>query len=124
MFLELEEAFSLFDIDGNGLISLNELTAVLKSLGKEYLDEDIKEMMDLADKDGKSNKQSYGSIDQLSNISYDNDVDDGDVVVTVMKTMMIIMIDNDYNNQDNRGDCYGDFVVVVVVDDDDYYYND
>ena len=51
-FLDLEEAFSLFDIDGNGQITLNELIAVLRSLGKDFSDEDVKEMLDIADKDG------------------------------------------------------------------------
>ena len=52
LFLELEETFCLFDIDGNGLISVNELTAVLQSLGKDFSEEDIKEMHEIADKDG------------------------------------------------------------------------
>ena len=57
-FVELEEAFSLFDIDGNGLISLNELTAVMKSVGKDLVDEDIQEMLTLADKDGKLQRRN------------------------------------------------------------------
>ena len=52
-FSVLEEAFALFDIDGNGFISLDELTAVMQSLGKDCTEEDIKEMLELADKDGK-----------------------------------------------------------------------
>eukprot|EP00795_Rhopilema_esculentum_P002776 gene2776-999_t len=49
---DLEETFSLFDVDGNGMISLQELTSVLQSLGKEFAEEDIKEMLEIADKDG------------------------------------------------------------------------
>ena len=51
-FVELKETFSMFDIDGSGHISIQELTAVLKSLGKDLSDEDIKEMHEIADKDG------------------------------------------------------------------------
>jgi len=49
---DLEKAFSLFDIDGSGDISIPELTAVLQSLGKDFSDEDLKEMHDIADKNG------------------------------------------------------------------------
>ena len=35
------------------MISLQELTSVLQSLGKEIAEEDIKEMLEIADKDGK-----------------------------------------------------------------------
>ena len=48
----MEKAFSLFDIDGSGDISIPELTAVLQSLGKDFSDEDLKEMHDIADKNG------------------------------------------------------------------------
>ena len=48
----MEKTFSLFDIDGSGDISIPELTAVLQSLGKEFSDEDLKEMHDIADKNG------------------------------------------------------------------------
>lgn len=51
-FADLEETFSLFDIDGNGFISPSELIAVLKSLGTEHSEVDIKEMHEIADRDG------------------------------------------------------------------------
>ena len=48
----MEELFTLFDIDGSGNISIEELTAVLQSLGKDYSEEDIREMHEIADKNG------------------------------------------------------------------------
>eukprot|EP00794_Sanderia_malayensis_P020133 gene20133-22106_t len=48
---ELQEAFSLFDIDGNGVVSMQEIAAVMKSIGMEYSDEDINEMIHIVDKD-------------------------------------------------------------------------
>lgn len=54
-YLDLEETFALFDIDGNGRISSHELIAVLKSVGTQYSEEDIKEMHKIADLDGKWN---------------------------------------------------------------------
>jgi len=49
---ELLEAFSVFDKDGNGFIDQDELTHVLASLGEELDEEQVKEMMRQADKDG------------------------------------------------------------------------
>jgi calmodulin len=49
---ELIEAFKVFDRDGNGLISLQELKITLSLLGNKPLkDEEIEEMMNEADSD-------------------------------------------------------------------------
>ena len=42
---ELKEAFSLFDRDGDGTITLPELKVVMKSMGQNPTEEELKEMM-------------------------------------------------------------------------------
>lgn len=49
---ELREAFKVFDRDGTGTISRDELKAVMKSLGENLTEDEIDEMLKLADKDG------------------------------------------------------------------------
>jgi calmodulin len=54
---ELYNAFKVFDKDGSGTISSDELRNVLKSLGEDLSDEELDEMIKLADRNGD------GSID-------------------------------------------------------------
>ena len=54
---ELYNAFKVFDKDGSGTISSDELRNVLKSLGEDLTDEEVDEMIKLADRNGD------GSID-------------------------------------------------------------
>jgi len=49
---ELEEAFKLFDQDGNGLISPQELKNALKLLGEDLPDDEIHSMIKEADLNG------------------------------------------------------------------------
>ncbi|KAL8535895.1 hypothetical protein ACS0TY_011516 [Phlomoides rotata] len=49
----LKHAFSVFDIDKNGMISAEELQNVLKSLGEECTFEDCRKMISGVDSDGK-----------------------------------------------------------------------
>ena len=49
---KLKWAFRLFDKDGNGLISFEELGHVMKNLGENLTDSEIGEMMNEADSDG------------------------------------------------------------------------
>ena len=46
------EAFKIFDKDGNGFISLEELCQVMKSIGENITEEDAKQMIKEADIDG------------------------------------------------------------------------
>ena len=46
------EAFKLFDADNSNSISVSELKSVLKALGKDLTDEQIRVMMASTDKDG------------------------------------------------------------------------
>jgi len=49
---ELLNAFKVFDKDGSGTISTEELKNVLRSLGENLTDADLDEMVKLADKNG------------------------------------------------------------------------
>lgn len=50
---ELREAFSLFDKDGSGTISNEELEVVMKSLGQNPTEDELQEMIREVDVDGK-----------------------------------------------------------------------
>ncbi|KAE8713377.1 putative calcium-binding protein CML18 [Hibiscus syriacus] len=49
---ELKDAFDMYDLDKNGLISVNELHAVLKRLGEKCSLSDCRRMISQVDKDG------------------------------------------------------------------------
>lgn len=49
---ELREAFQVFDKDGNGYISKEELHQVMNNLGEKLTDEEIADMIREADVDG------------------------------------------------------------------------
>lgn len=49
---ELREAFSVFDKDGNGFISAEELKSALLNLGEKLEDHEIRAMIAAADRDG------------------------------------------------------------------------
>eukprot|EP01012_Entosiphon_sulcatum_P041095 TRINITY_DN54888_c0_g1_i1.p1 TRINITY_DN54888_c0_g1~~TRINITY_DN54888_c0_g1_i1.p1 ORF type:complete len:153 (+),score=32.74 TRINITY_DN54888_c0_g1_i1:58-516(+) len=59
---ELDEAFRLYDVNRDGLISPWELRHVMTSLGERMTDEDIQEMMHEADLDG----DGYLNFDEFS----------------------------------------------------------
>ena len=62
---ETRAAFAVFDKDGSGTISADELRQVMKSLGEDLTDKEIDEMLAEADKDKsgtidcKSSPSSY-----------------------------------------------------------------
>lgn len=49
---ELREAFAIFDKDGNGFISADELKSALLNLGEKMEDHEVRAMIAAADKDG------------------------------------------------------------------------
>jgi len=49
---ENKEAFKVFDKDGNGFISADELRHMMTSLGEKLTDEEVQEMIKEADMDG------------------------------------------------------------------------
>ena len=50
--IELREAFKVFDKNGDGYISVNELRQVVTTLGEKMTDEELIEMLSEADCDG------------------------------------------------------------------------
>eukprot|EP01083_Nonionella_stella_P216810 778888_1 len=50
--LEYQDAFKFFDKNGDGFIDFNELKDVLLSLGEQFTNQDIQDMIDEADKSG------------------------------------------------------------------------
>ena len=50
---EFKEAFSLFDKDGDGTISVRELGTVMRSLGQNPTEAELQDMINSADTDGK-----------------------------------------------------------------------
>jgi Ca2+-binding EF-hand superfamily protein len=56
---ELQEAFSLFDKDGSGTISNEELEVVMKSLGQNPTDEELQKMIREVDADGKQSCNKF-----------------------------------------------------------------
>jgi calmodulin len=53
MYAEFKQAFHVFDKDGDGTISVKELGIVMRSLGQNPSDEELKEMIDEVDTDGE-----------------------------------------------------------------------
>jgi len=51
--VELREAFGLFDIDGDGKITTDELGTVMKSLGMNPSADQLRDMIDEVDIDGQ-----------------------------------------------------------------------
>lgn len=49
---EIVEAFKVFDKDGSGKISAEELRSIMTDLGEQLTDNDVDEMIRGADKDG------------------------------------------------------------------------
>lgn len=60
--LELREAFSLFDKDGSGTISNDELEVVMKSLGQNPTQGELKQMIQEVDVDGKFLRKKLFSL--------------------------------------------------------------
>jgi len=61
---EMQAAFAVFDHDGSGTISLEELRRVMKSFGEELTDDDLDQMIKEVDKDGD------GSIDYKEFVNF------------------------------------------------------
>ena len=49
---EMKKAFTLFDLDGDGFISPSELRAVMQNVDERIPDEEVYEMIRIADLDG------------------------------------------------------------------------
>ena len=60
------DMFQLFDKDGNGYISAQELRSVMQSLGENFSDEVIEEMIDEADMNGDNQIDFFEFVKILS----------------------------------------------------------
>lgn len=49
---ELRKTFNIFDIDGNGYISADEIKKTMAHLGENLTDEEVNDMIKAADKNG------------------------------------------------------------------------
>ena len=65
---ELQEAFKIFDKDGNGLISAAELRHVMTNLGEKLSDEEVDEMIREADLDGDGQVNYAGMINFIERV--------------------------------------------------------
>ena len=76
---QLKQAFALFDLDGNGFITNDELGTVLRKMGQEPTDEEIEQMIHEIDEDGD------GTIDfdefcELMENRMSNDNSEADII--------------------------------------------
>ncbi|XP_055534095.1 calmodulin-beta-like [Wyeomyia smithii] len=58
---ELRDAFKIFDRDGDGFLSVDELSAVMKNFGERLSDDELADLLEEADidKDGKINYEEF-----------------------------------------------------------------
>ena len=54
---EFKDAFSLFDKDGNGTISKDELGMVMKSIGRNPTEQELQDMINDVDADGRKHTE-------------------------------------------------------------------
>lgn len=59
---EFKEAFSLFDKDGDGTISSDELGVVMRSLGQNPSDQELDDLIKEVDIDGMVNYNSFKTL--------------------------------------------------------------
>ncbi len=64
---EIIEAFKLFDTDGSGFITTDEIKKALADIGEEVSDEEIKKNFQIADKNGDGRI----SIDEFCALYFD-----------------------------------------------------
>ncbi|XP_030567054.1 uncharacterized protein DDB_G0290301 isoform X1 [Drosophila novamexicana] len=69
---EFREAFRLFDKDGDGCITKEELGTVMRSLGQFARVEELQEMLQEIDVDGDGNVSFEEFVDILSNMTYED----------------------------------------------------
>ena len=61
---ELEDAFSLFDVNGDGVITLEELKQVALDLGEDMTEEELKEMLKGASSKNKDKSKGNLEVDR------------------------------------------------------------
>lgn len=69
----MRSTFDMFDTDKSGTISVNELKSVLKKLGKNMSDKEIKKMMSSVDKD-QSGEVDFDEFCQMMGMSSEDEL--------------------------------------------------
>ena len=59
---ELKKTFNIFDIDGNGFISPDEIKKTMEHLGEKLTDEEVNDMVKAADKNGDGKIDIHGKL--------------------------------------------------------------
>lgn len=73
---EFKEAFSLFDKDGDGVISTRELGTVMRSLGQNPTDSEIQDMINEIDEDGNGTIDFTEFLSLMVRKIQSNNIDD------------------------------------------------
>ncbi|KAF9681713.1 hypothetical protein SADUNF_Sadunf05G0031300 [Salix dunnii] len=73
---DLQEAFCLFDKDGDGCITFEELSTVIKSLDHSATDEELHIMMSEADVDGNGTIEFVEFLNLMERKMRENDADE------------------------------------------------
>eukprot|EP01069_Polyplicarium_translucidae_P001971 Polyplicarium_translucidae@DN1874_c0_g1_i1.p3 len=76
---EAARTFSLFDADGTGRVGLRTLRAAARQLGESYTDDDLREMIEEADRDGDGfvdAEDFYRIIRRATDPLYDSEEDE------------------------------------------------
>lgn len=63
---EVKKTFQIFDIDGNGYISADEIKKTMQNIGENLTDEEVKDMIKAADKNGDGKIDLSGNNFQIS----------------------------------------------------------
>ncbi|XP_077987326.1 calmodulin-alpha-like [Glandiceps talaboti] len=74
---EFKEAFVLFDKDGSGTVSTDELGSVMKSLGTNPSEEELREMVDAVDADGNGEIDFQGFLKMMAQMLHESESDQG-----------------------------------------------
>lgn len=82
---ELKEAFSLFDQDGDGTISTRDLGAVMRSLGRNPTEAQLRDMIDGADSDGDGTLDFSEFLNMLVRDIRDPDTDSEEEIMGAFK---------------------------------------
>ncbi|VEL36621.1 unnamed protein product [Protopolystoma xenopodis] len=73
---EFKEAFSLFDKDGDGAITIKELGTVMRSLGQNPTDDELRDMINEVDADGNGTIDFPEFLTMMARKMKDTDIDE------------------------------------------------